>query len=111
MLWQRRRTANLFYVRESWTCAPAMLIARVLGYRVVSQSESAAYLVKGKKFSIIWALIWFVLAIFPFVIYLLYYTFKWNHRVYLIVDPATGKVERLIGTRRNPYPGPRVPGW
>lgn len=81
------------------------------GYRVASQSESAAHLVKAKKFSIIWALIWFVLAVFPFVIYLLYYVFKWDHRVYLIVDPATGKVERLIGTRKSPYPGPRVAGW
>ena len=81
------------------------------GYRVVSQSESAAHLVKAKKFSIIWALIWFVLAVFPFVIYLLYYVFKWDHRVYLVVDPKTGKVERLIGTRKSPYPGPRVPGW
>jgi hypothetical protein len=81
------------------------------GYRVVSQSESAAYLVKAKKFSIIWALIWFVIAVFPFIIYLIYYVFKWDHRVYLTVDPATGKVERLIGTRKSPYPGPPITGW
>ena len=81
------------------------------GYRVVSQSESAAYLLKNKKFSIMWALIWFVIAVFPFVIYLIYYVFKWDHRVYLVVDPATGKVERKLGTRKVPYPGPRVAGW
>ena len=81
------------------------------GYRVVAQSESAAHLVKNKKFSIIWALIWFVIAVFPFVIYLIYYVFKWDHRVYLVVDPETGKVERKLGTRKIPYPGPRVAGW
>ncbi|HEV2034223.1 MAG TPA: hypothetical protein VGU71_08495 [Candidatus Dormibacteraeota bacterium] len=48
------------------------------GYRVVSQSELAAHLVKAKKFSIIWAIIWFVIAVFPFVIYLIYYMFKWE---------------------------------
>ncbi len=81
------------------------------GYRVVSQSELAAYLEKPKKFSVIWGIIWFVIAVFPFVIYLLYYMFKWEHRVYLTVDPKTGKVERQLGTRKSPYPGPPITGW
>ena len=66
---------------------------------------------KANKFSIIWALIWFVIAVFPFIIYIIYYVFKWDQRVYLTVDPATGKVERLIGNRKNPYPGPPFTGW
>lgn len=57
-----------------------------MGYRLTSQTARSAQLVKPKKFNIMWAIIWFVLAIVPLLIYLLYYAFKWDHQVYLIVD-------------------------
>jgi ABC-type Fe3+ transport system permease subunit len=57
-----------------------------MGYRLTSQTTRSAQLVKPKKFNIIWAIIWFVLAVFPFFIYLLYYTFKWDHQVIMTVD-------------------------
>ena len=57
-----------------------------MGYVVTSQTARSAQLVKPKKVSIVWAIIWFTLAILPFFVYLLYHTFKWEHRVHLTVD-------------------------
>jgi ABC-type Fe3+ transport system permease subunit len=56
------------------------------GFRVTSQTPRSAQLVKPKKFSVVWAVIWFVLMILPFVIYLLYYASKRDQQVYLTVD-------------------------
>ncbi len=41
------------------------------GYRVISQTETSAQLVKSKKFSFFWGVFWFLIFIVPFVIYLL----------------------------------------
>lgn len=57
-----------------------------MGYQVTSQTTRTAQLVKPKKSASFWAIVWFTLAIFPLLIYLLYYSFKWDHRVYLTVD-------------------------
>ncbi len=43
LLWRRRSRAGRFYVREKWTCLPAMLAARVLGYQVVTQVDAVPY--------------------------------------------------------------------
>jgi glycosyltransferase involved in cell wall biosynthesis len=43
LVWRRRRTATRFYVRDSWTCMPALVAARVLGYRVVAQVDGIPY--------------------------------------------------------------------
>jgi glycosyltransferase involved in cell wall biosynthesis len=43
LLWRRRQTADRFYVRDSWTCMPAVLTARILGYRVVAQVDGVHY--------------------------------------------------------------------
>lgn len=43
LLWRRRRTANRFYVRDSWSCLPATVAARVLGYHVVTQVDGLSY--------------------------------------------------------------------
>lgn len=56
------------------------------GFRVTSQTPRTAQLIKPKKFSVIWAVIWFVLMLLPFVIYLLYYVAKRDQQVYLTVD-------------------------
>src|SRR6185437_8101191 len=55
------------------------------GYRVVSQTDTAAQLVKPKTFSFFWAVVGFL------VLYVLYYLSKHDRVVYLTVD-ATGKV-------------------
>jgi glycosyltransferase involved in cell wall biosynthesis len=43
LLWRRRRTADRFYVRDSWSCLPAILAARMLTYRVVVQVDGIPY--------------------------------------------------------------------
>lgn len=43
LLLARRRTAELFYVRDSWTCIPALAAARLLGYRIVSQVDGITF--------------------------------------------------------------------
>jgi glycosyltransferase involved in cell wall biosynthesis len=43
LLWRRRRAADRFYVRDNWSCFPAMVAARILGYRVVSQVDGIPY--------------------------------------------------------------------
>lgn len=43
LLWRRRRVARRFYVRENWSCLPAMLAARALGYHVVMQVDGVRY--------------------------------------------------------------------
>ena len=43
LLWSRRRSADRFYVRDSWSCFPAILAARLLAYRVVVQVDGIPY--------------------------------------------------------------------
>jgi glycosyltransferase involved in cell wall biosynthesis len=43
VLWRRRRSADRFYVRDNWSCFPAILTARALGYRVVVQVDGIPY--------------------------------------------------------------------
>jgi len=63
------------------------------GYRVVSQTQWTCQLVRPKKFSLIWAVIWFLLMLFPFILYLLYYAGKRDEQVYLTIT-ADGKIQR-----------------
>jgi glycosyltransferase involved in cell wall biosynthesis len=39
LLWRRRGTTSRFYVREKWTCIPSMAVARLLGYRIVTEVD------------------------------------------------------------------------
>jgi hypothetical protein len=55
------------------------------GYRVVSQSDFAAQLVKPKVFSCCWALIWTVLLL-GIIFYLIWYMAKKDKTVYVAVD-------------------------
>jgi glycosyltransferase involved in cell wall biosynthesis len=43
LLWRRRRSARCFYLREKWVCAPATIVARVLGYSIVMQVDSIGF--------------------------------------------------------------------
>jgi glycosyltransferase involved in cell wall biosynthesis len=43
LLWRRRAVADRFYVRDSWSCLPATVAARLLSYRVVTQVDGIPY--------------------------------------------------------------------
>ena len=56
-------------------------------YRVVSQTDSTAQLVKPKRFSFLWALLWFLVIGVGLLIYIGYHVFlKREPQVYLTVD-------------------------
>lgn len=62
-----------------------------VGWQVKSQTETTANLVMPKKFSFWWALLWFLLGIFPLVIYVIYYANKKDRSLFLSVD-ETGDI-------------------
>ena len=53
------------------------------GYRVVSQTDTSAQLVRPKTFSFVWAFLWFLCLGFGLIVYLLYYAAKKDKAVYL----------------------------
>lgn len=61
------------------------------GYRVTSKTASSAQLVKPKKFSVTWAMVWLLLVVLPFVFYLIWYGIKRDQHLYLTVDEQ-GKI-------------------
>lgn len=63
------------------------------GYRVLSQTDTSAQLVKPKKFSLILAVLLLILMVLPFVIYLLMYVAAKDKTVYISID-SDGKVSR-----------------
>lgn len=56
------------------------------GFRVISRTNTTAQLVKPKKFSFLWAVLWFLLFGVGLLIYLFYYVSKKDETVYLEVD-------------------------
>lgn len=63
------------------------------GYRVVSQTDTTAQLVRPKRFSLLWAALWFLFFGIGLLVYLIYYMAKRDSQIYLGVD-AYGKVIR-----------------
>jgi hypothetical protein len=63
------------------------------GYRVVSQTDTTAQLVRPKHFSCLIATICLLLAVLPFVLYLLIYMGSRDSQVYLSVDDS-GRLHR-----------------
>ncbi len=63
------------------------------GFHVVSQTETTAQLVKPKNFSLLWALLWFLLFGIGLIIYLIWYWSRRDQTVYLEVSPM-GKITR-----------------
>ncbi|MGA2821658.1 MAG: hypothetical protein ABSF61_13540 [Anaerolineales bacterium] len=63
------------------------------GFRVVSQTDTSAQLVKPKRFSLLWAIIWLILAVLPFILYLLWYWSRKDQVVYLTVD-TQGRISK-----------------
>ena len=63
------------------------------GYRVTARTDTTAQLLRPKKFSLLWALAWFLLFGIGILVYLIYYWSKRDDTVYLEVDSA-GRVKR-----------------
>lgn len=63
------------------------------GFRVVSRTDTTAQLVQPKKFSFLWALLWFLAFGVGLIVYLLYYAGKKEQTVYLEIDEK-GHVKR-----------------
>ena len=63
------------------------------GYRVESRTPTTAQLVRPKKFSFLWALLWFLLFGIGILVYVAYYLAKSDQTVYLEVDDE-GKVRK-----------------
>lgn len=63
------------------------------GYRVLSQTESSAQLVRPKRFNLLLAVLLLILMVLPFVIYLLMYLAARDKTVYITVD-TQGRVTR-----------------
>lgn len=61
------------------------------GYIVQSQSETSAQLVKPKKFSFLWALVWFCFFGVGLLVYLLYYAAKRDPSVYITTEESARK--------------------
>ena len=55
-------------------------------YQVVTQTEMSAQLVRPKKFSVIWALLWFLVFGIGLLVYILYYMAKPSGSIYLFVE-------------------------
>ena len=60
-------------------------------YRVVSQTDTTAQLVRPKKFSCLIALLALLIVVIGFIIYLIYYVAKRDDQIYIEVD-ENGKV-------------------
>lgn len=63
------------------------------GYRVMSQTDTSAQLIKPKKFNLLIAIILLICFVLPFIIYLLIYMAARDKTVYITVD-AQGRVTR-----------------
>jgi hypothetical protein len=56
------------------------------GYRVMSQTDTTAQLVRPKKFSLLIFVILLICAVFPAIVYIAYYVSKKDKTVYVAVD-------------------------
>ncbi len=56
------------------------------GYRVISQTDTSAQMIKPKGFSCLWASAWFLFFGIGILIYLFYYWAKKDEIIYVSVD-------------------------
>ena len=66
------------------------------GYHVEDRAKSRVTMMRPKKFSFIWALLWFLLFGIGILIYLFYYMAKSDERVTLEVDDSGHVTEHRI---------------
>lgn len=63
------------------------------GFRVISQTETTAQLVRPKRFSFLWAFLWLLAFGIGLIVYLFWYWSRRDETVYLQVDEQ-GRVSR-----------------
>jgi len=68
------------------------------GFLVISQTETTAQLIKQKKFSFLWATVWFLVFGIGFLIYVFWYWSRKDQGVYLEVTD-TGQIITRKSTR------------
>ena len=56
------------------------------GYRVVSQTDTTAQMVKPKQFSFGWAFFWLLVAVVGLLLYIFYFMASSDQQIYLEVD-------------------------
>jgi hypothetical protein len=61
------------------------------GYQVTAQTETSAQLVKPKRFSLIWAFLWFLALGVGLIVYLFWHVSKRDKTVYLYVEDGQVK--------------------
>ena len=64
------------------------------GYHLTARTPTTAQLIKPKKFSFLWALLWFCAFGIGLLVYLFYYAAKRDDSIYLEVT-ATGSLKRI----------------
>ena len=65
------------------------------GYRIVHRSKNSVQMVRPKRFSFVWAMVWFFFTLGSgIVVYLAYYLAKTDKTVYIRVEP-TGSVQHV----------------
>jgi hypothetical protein len=80
-------------INPSWLVnqAPGNLKAQIRiavekGYHVVGQTSTTAQLVKEKKFSLFWAVLWTFVALIGLLVYLFWYMSRKNAVIYLDLE-------------------------
>lgn len=66
------------------------------GFRIVSQTDTTAQLLKPKKFSFLWALLWFLVFGVGLLVYLIWYWSRKDETAFLEVL-STGRVKTTKG--------------
>lgn len=68
-------------------------------YRVISQTENAAQLIKIKRFSVLWFMFWSLLAVVPGFWYVIYHVFAKRERQVYIYRDQNGMVQEISDMR------------
>lgn len=81
---QPQQIATPEYRKQALEYCVAHLVRQ--GYRVVSQTDTTAQLVRPKGFSCLWATLWFLLFGIGLLVYVFYYMGKEDDVAYVSID-------------------------